>query len=106
VEERTHPRHLLGRIVLVITVLVLGMQAASADVWCTQSNGQAKCLCSGKWDNDKQGYDYSRLDESQAKPWLSLVQRSASPDVLLQKRQHHPIPTMCCLRLFPQHIVI
>ena len=71
VEKRMHPPHLLGRILLAITLLVLGTQAASADAVCTQSNGQWKCLCSGKWDANVQGFDYSSLDESQAKPWLS-----------------------------------
>ena len=33
VEKRTHPPHLLGRILLVIATLALGTQAAQADVY-------------------------------------------------------------------------
>ena len=69
--KRMHPSPWLGRVLLAITLLVLGTQAASADAVCTQSNGQWKCSCSGKWDANVQGFDYSSLDESPAKPWLS-----------------------------------
>ena len=71
VRKRMHPSPWLGRVLLAITLLVLGTQAASADAVCTQSNGQWKCSCSGKWDANVQGFDYSSLDESPAKPWLS-----------------------------------
>ena len=71
VEKRTHPPLLLGGILLAVTLLALGTQAASADASCTQSNGQWKCSCSGKWDANVQGFDYSSLDESPAKPWQS-----------------------------------
>ena len=50
--------------------LVLGTQAASADVWCTESNGQWKCWCEGKRDNNG-NFDYSSLGDSQAKPFLT-----------------------------------
>ena len=46
--KRMHPSPWLGRILLAITLLVLGTQAASADVSCTESNGQWKCSCSGE----------------------------------------------------------
>jgi hypothetical protein len=73
VEKRTHPPHLLGRILLAIALLVLGMQAASADAVCTQSNGQWTCVCS-----PKSGNGYSSLDESPDKPWRSA---QTAPDL-------------------------
>ena len=50
VEKRKHP-HLLCRILLVLGLFVLGMQAASAEVLCTQSNGQWTCTCTPKPNN-------------------------------------------------------
>jgi hypothetical protein len=96
VEKRKRPPHLLCRILLVLGLFVLGMQAASAEVLCTQSNGQWTCTCTPKRDNT--GYIYQGLDESNQKPWQSaqtapdlivgLVQSPAFTDVILQKCQH------------------
>ena len=98
VEKRTHPPHLLGRILLAITLLVLGTQAASADVSCTESNGQWRCSCTPKKDNNGQ-FIYQSLDDNNQKPWKSA---QTAPDLevsgwcrvplsqtlLLQKCQH------------------
>ena len=39
VKKRMHPPPWLGRILLAITLLVLGTQAASADVLCRRATG-------------------------------------------------------------------
>jgi hypothetical protein len=77
--KRTHPSYLLGRILLVLGLFVLGTQAASADVSCTQSNGQWTCSCTPKQDNDGR-FIYQGLDESNQKPWQSA---QTAPDLVV-----------------------
>ena len=80
VEQRAHPPHLLGRILLVITLLVLGTQAAQADANCTQqANGQWQCLCRSTVDRDG-NFGYGSLGDSQAKPFLTP---QTAPDLVV-----------------------
>jgi hypothetical protein len=77
VEQRMRRPNFVGRILLVLGLFVLGTQAASADVSCTQCNGQWTCVCSPKQDNDGR-FIYQGLDESNQKPWQSV---QTAPDL-------------------------
>ena len=77
--KRMHPSPWLGRILLAITLLVLGTQAASADVSCTESNGQWTCSCTQKQDNNGQ-FIYQSLDDNNQKPWKSA---QTAPDLVV-----------------------
>ena len=68
-EKQAHPPHLLGGILLVITLLVLGTQAASAGVEC--DDDKASCTCSGPGI-----IELARTDNKPAK-WFSSV---SAPD--------------------------
>ena len=73
VEKRTHPPYLLGRILLVITLLVLGTQAAQAGVEC--DDDKASCTCSGSGI-----IELARTDNKPAK-WFSSV---SAPDLKVE----------------------